>query len=1023
MRTPPEQNRQLAIDAKPSMGAPRTLHRRACPALLLAAVSLVVSINAVQADDTNSALPSVSVQADQNTTVTGTPPGIFTVQRTGDLSQALAVNYSISGTATNGIDYERLTGTVSIPAGESSAPIQVTPIDHRAADTSKNVTVTLAPQNRPFTVVALPDSQFYTAEENGATREIFTAQTRWIVEHKDDSNIVFVLHEGDITDGNTAREWTNAAVSLGALDGVVPYALAVGNHDGWWGSQDPTALFNQFFPLSRYQNLPTFGGAFESNRMDNCYHLFSAGGVDWLVFVFEFGPRNEVLAWANQVAANYPDRRIIMLTHTHIYSDNTLHGSSGNHLWKPTDYGRPNNGTDVWEKFLRRQPNAALTFNGHVLNSGTGRLVGVGDSGNQVFQMLANYQVLALGGAGYLRIVQFFPEQDKMSVSTYSPYWDSWLTDTNNQFAYTNLGIFTNAGPGYLVDAQAASASLIVTNDGVDRYPPEVSQFSYMGVPPVFRVTFDEPVEPDSAQNPANYVLDSGISFTNAVLLTDGRTVALSPDASPGSNQICTLTVDHVKDCAPAPNEMSVAATWTFTYQPTLLADRFAEGDLAGWIVLDQVGNSPPSQWQLQSGRLAQLSNIYGPTATATDHRLGTILYWGDPAAAGWSNYSFSMTFRNGDDDGVGVVFGFRDPGNYYKVDLDSQRNFRKLFQVTEGVETTLAADAGGYVPGIDYTLNVKMTGDQINVSLNGTVLFGGAVTDAGQHAGTVGLYSWASQGVFFNNVRVAPLPCLPAVAVTSPTNGATLVQPETVVVAVNATAPQGSIAQVRLWCGTLLLTTLTNAPYQFPWTNPPPGNYTLTAEATADAGQTAVSSPVGFTVVPPSPGPALTQQPSDQTVHAGSEAMFCVRASSAGPLNYQWQFNGAPISGATNAFLLLGNVQLTDAGSYTVTVSNPSGGTVSQPATLAVNTAAPLLSQTNGPPELHFTGLEALAPGVVLVSLAATNLSTARIDWSSNCVDWVPLLTLTNYNDPLYFIDADVLNQPCRFYRAAALP
>ena len=62
--------------------------------------------------------------------------------------------------------------------------------------------------------------------------------------------------------------------------------------------------------------------------MDNCYHFFSAGGVDWLVFSLEFGPRNEVLAWANQVATNYPNRRVIVLTHTHIYSDNTLHGSS-----------------------------------------------------------------------------------------------------------------------------------------------------------------------------------------------------------------------------------------------------------------------------------------------------------------------------------------------------------------------------------------------------------------------------------------------------------------------------------------------------------------------------------------------------------------------------------------------------------------------------------------------------------------------------------------------------------------------
>lgn len=984
---------------------------------------LLVLSDTAKADDTNDSFPVISVQTVENTSVTGVPPGVFSVQRTGDTGQALTVNYRLGGTATNGADYQRLSGTVIIPAGQSAVPIQVAPIDRRVAGTSKDVTVTLVPQNQPFTIVALPDSQFYTAEANGATRDIFTAQTRWIAEHKDDSNIVFVLHEGDITDGNTAREWTNAVASMSVLDGVVPYALAVGNHDGLAGSQNLTALFNQFFPLSRYQDLPTFGGVFESNRMDNCYHLFSAGGVDWLVLVLEFGPRDEVLAWANQVASNYPNRRIIQLTHTHIYSDNTLHGSSSNHLWTPMSYGRANNGTDVWEKFLRRQPNAALAFNGHVLNSGTGRLIGVGDYGNQVFQMLANYQTGALGGAGYLRMVQFFPAQDKMSVSTYSPYLDSWLTDTNNRFEYSNLGIFTNTGPGYQVDFQYASASLIITNDGVDRYPPDVNKFSYVGVPPVFAVTFDEPVEAGSAQNPANYALDNGISFTNAVLLADGRTVALSPDASPRFNQTCTLTVNHVKDCATVSNEMSAAATWTFTYQPILLADDFPDGSLGSWTVLDQGTISPPSQWQVQSGRLAQLSNIYGPDANATDHRLGTFFYWGDPAAAGWSNYSFSVTFNNSDDDGVGVVFAFRDPWNYYKVDLDSQRNFRKLFRMTGGVETTLAAESGGYVPGSDYTLTVEMTGDQINVTLNGDILFEGAVTDQGCHAGTVGLYSWASQGVFFNNVRVTPLPLLPVVTISSPTNGTTFAQTEPVTVVVSAAAPDGSIAQVRLWSGALLLTALTNAPYQFQWTNLTPGNYTLTAQVIDDSGRAVISSPASFTVAAPSPKPALSQQPSGQTLHAGSDAAFWVRAYGPGPLCYQWQFDGVPINGATNSFLLLSNVQLTDAGSYTVAVTNPGGSTSSQPAFLTVNPATLPPVITNGPPSLYFVRLEILDPAVSLVALTATNVTTVRIDWSSNCLNWTPMLTLTNYGDPLYFTDPDALNQPCRFYRAAAQP
>ena len=55
----------------------------------------------------------------------------------------------------------------------------------------------------------------------------------------------------------------------------------------------------------------------------------------------------------------------------------------------------------------------------------------------------------------------------------------------------------------------------------------------------------------------------------------------------------------------------------------------------------------------------------------------------------------------------------------------------------------------------------------------------------------------------------------------------------------------------------------------------------------------------------------------------AGTNALFTVAATGLGPLSYQWQFNGTTISGATNTNLTLNNVQPTNAGSYTVVVTN----------------------------------------------------------------------------------------------------
>lgn len=50
----------------------------------------------------------------------------------------------------------------------------------------------------------------------------------------------------------------------------------------------------------------------------------------------------------------------------------------------------------------------AFVFNGHVLDTGAGRLVGVGDHGNRVYQILANYQFQPYGGGSFLRLIEFF---------------------------------------------------------------------------------------------------------------------------------------------------------------------------------------------------------------------------------------------------------------------------------------------------------------------------------------------------------------------------------------------------------------------------------------------------------------------------------------------------------------------------------------------------------------------------------------------------------------------------------------
>lgn len=81
--------------------------------------------------------------ADATATETGPTTGKFTVTRTGGTTSALTVKYALSGTATNGKDYNTLSGSVTIAAGASTATIIVTPKDDKTIENSETVIATL----------------------------------------------------------------------------------------------------------------------------------------------------------------------------------------------------------------------------------------------------------------------------------------------------------------------------------------------------------------------------------------------------------------------------------------------------------------------------------------------------------------------------------------------------------------------------------------------------------------------------------------------------------------------------------------------------------------------------------------------------------------------------------------------------------------------------------------------------------------------------------------------------------------
>ncbi len=312
-------------------------------------------------------------------------------------------------------------------------------------------------QVKEFSLIILPDTQMYSERYP----QHFIAQTQWIKENVDKLNIKYVLHLGDITDNNNTAQWNNAKAAISILDGVVPYALAPGNHD--YGPNGHTSVRDTYFLNDADNATPYFGvstpyaiqdsigGFFVEDdgtvRTDNSWHTFLGLGEKFLVIALEFGPRNEVVQWAESVVASHPDHYVILITHAYMYFDETRYdwASKGrSQKWNPHGYGvasQPggvNDGEELWQKLVKKHDNFIMTINGHVLKDGAARLTSTGDNGNKVHQIMANYQNGVTGslegGQGFLRIFTFKPDKKTVEVKSYSPVLDEYKTDSQQEF-------------------------------------------------------------------------------------------------------------------------------------------------------------------------------------------------------------------------------------------------------------------------------------------------------------------------------------------------------------------------------------------------------------------------------------------------------------------------------------------------------------------------------------------------------------------------------------------------------------
>ncbi len=155
---------------------------------------------------------------------------------------------------------------------------------------------------------------------------------------------------------------------------------------------------------------------------------------------------------------------------------------------------------------------------------------------------------------------------------------------------------------------------------------------------------------------------------------------------------------------------------------------------------------------------------------------------------------------------------------------------------------------------------------------------------------------------------------------------------------------------------------------------------------------------------------PFIVVQPQNVTVTPGQSATFSVFAGGSASLRYQWYFNtNTPVLNATNAVLTLPVVMATNAGVYSVIITNLAGSTTSTNVLLLVSGVTPATPQVSG--LIYHNGLFSL-------TVDGDSGHDCIIEASTNLIDWTGIFTNVMTGLPFTWSDPASSNFNRRYYR-----
>ena len=293
-----------------------------------------------------------------------------------------------------------------------------------------------------YSIALLPDIQILTKYFPKKLPPVFD----YILDNIDDKNIKYLATLGDLTDKNTQEEWDLVKEQLDRFNGILPYSLARGNHDGTWAGQ--TNVYDTIFadPDSEYyKHVQANGGFYDTASVKNTYLLFEESGTKYMFLNLDYAVTDEkILGWADEVISSHPDHRVIIVTHAWL-GTNGEPFVSGEWASPSTEDTGGIDLAQMWDKHFKKHANIDMIVCGHTHSDQIICTPVVGDTGHVVYQVLIDGQFgdLALngdgnglGGIGVVALMYFTEDGRFAKIEYYSTIFERYYYEGHTDISF-----------------------------------------------------------------------------------------------------------------------------------------------------------------------------------------------------------------------------------------------------------------------------------------------------------------------------------------------------------------------------------------------------------------------------------------------------------------------------------------------------------------------------------------------------------------------------------------------------------